>query len=174
MPKSPHKPPPGDPLTSSTPELKRKLTARRLLRNIGVVAVVFTLIGGPISGITTYANLGLSDTFLADWRSSFLKSVLVMLPASFVLMAIVDRYVKRLFLRLPQARQNIINGIIFGTLMQCVVTAVTTANNVGFSASGSFLSAWLMGFASALPLGILISIAMTTTIKPRLEAYMAR
>jgi len=150
------------------------MTLGRLLKNIMVVVIVFTLIGGPISGITTYANLGYTSTFFSDWRTSFIKSVLVMLPAAFILMKIVDRYVKRLFLSFSQTQQNIINGVIFGTLMQCVVTGATTANNIGFGSLGLFLISWAQGFASALPLGIIISIAMTTTIKPRLEAYMAK
>lgn len=145
----------------------------RILRNTIVVLAVFTLIGGPISGITTYANLGFTPTFMSDWRSSFFKSLLVMLPAAFLLMLIVDKFIKRLFLTLSPFSQNIINGLIFGTLMQGVVTAVTTANNVGFTSVAAFVPAWLQGFASALPLGIVISLLMTTVIKPRLEAYMA-
>ena len=47
------------------------LTIKRpLVQKILVVAAIMTTIGGTLTGIMTFANVGLSKTFIHDWLSS--------------------------------------------------------------------------------------------------------
>jgi len=144
-----------------------------IFKKIAIILAVFSFIGGPLSGVATYANLGITDSFFSDWGLSFLKSICVMLPAAWVLMIIVDRISDACLGTLKRLPRNLISGFIFGILMQCVVTAVTAGSNVGIDPPTVFFRAWATGFATALPLGLLISVVMTTLIRPRLERIMA-
>lgn len=145
-----------------------------VLKKIAIVLAVFTLIGGPLSGVATWANVGLNDSFLSNWWWSFVKSLVVMLPAAWLIMFVVDGFSERYLSAWKGLKRKLISGIIFGFMMQGVVTAVTTASNVGFNPLSDYLSAWAVGFATALPIGVTISIVMTIWIRPRLERIMGQ
>ena len=70
-----------------------------LIYKILVIMSVITLIGGTLTGIMTYVNVGVTEHFYADWFTSFISAVLVMAPIGFVMMTLMHKLVAKLLLR---------------------------------------------------------------------------
>ena len=150
------------------------LTIKRpLVQKILVVAAIMTTIGGTLTGIMTFANVGLSKTFIHDWLSSFVFALVVVMPSGFVLMMIINKLADTLFSAANKTQRNIIVGISMAFVMESIMSAVTAANNIGLTDISIFINAWFRGFIIALPLGLVISIVMAISLKPKLERFMA-
>ncbi|CAM2893407.1 DUF2798 domain-containing protein [Pseudoalteromonas distincta] len=67
-----------------------------LIYKILVIMSVITLIGGTLTGIMTYVNVGVTEQFYADWFTSFISAVLVMAPIGFVMMTLMHKLVNKL------------------------------------------------------------------------------
>ena len=70
-----------------------------LIYKILVMVSIITLIGGTLTGIMTYVNVGVTEHFYADWFTSFISAVLVMAPVGFVMMTLIHTLVAKLLLR---------------------------------------------------------------------------
>jgi len=57
-------------------------------------------------------------------------------------------------------------------VMESVMSATTTANNIGVSDLSVYFDAWFNVFVASLPLGLVIATCMTFLVKPRLEKFM--
>jgi len=55
--------------------------------------------------------------------------------------------------------------------MESIISLATALNNIGF-ASDLFFAGWLNGFLAALPLGLIIVITISMTVKPKIEAFL--
>lgn len=58
-------------------------------------------------------------------------------------------------------------------VMEAIMSAVTTANNVGIRNISTFIDKWLSGYVMALPLGLTMAVVMALILKPKLEQFMA-
>ena len=124
------------------------------------------------TGIMTWANLGFSETFLASWGRSFLTAMLVMMPIAGLLMVAFTSTVNRLFPGLRVLLQNLLIGLAMSLVMQSIMAVITAANTVGFDNFGLYGASWSNAFLTALPVGIIFAVTLTTVIKPRLEVYL--
>ena len=143
-----------------------------LIYKILVIAAMMTTMGGTLTGVITYANLGYTSTFYMDWLTSFLTTVVVMMPSGFIFMMLISKLVGWLLPKQGAKTQNFVVGIIMAIVMESVMAFTTAANNIGFADSGVFLSAWFSGFIVALPVGLTLAVVMSMTIKPKLEKFM--
>ncbi|WP_249322871.1 DUF2798 domain-containing protein, partial [Pseudoalteromonas ruthenica] len=57
-----------------------------VIYKILVMVGIITIVGGSLTGIMTYVNVGVTEQFYADWFTSFISAVLVMAPICFVMM----------------------------------------------------------------------------------------
>ncbi|WP_127558263.1 DUF2798 domain-containing protein [Saccharospirillum alexandrii] len=143
-----------------------------LIYKILVIAAMMTVMGGTLTGVMTYVNVGYSSMFYMDWLTSFLTAVVVMMPSGFVFMMLISKIVSWLLPKQGEKTQNFVVGLVMAVVMESVMALTTAANNIGFADSGEFLSAWLAGFAAALPIGLVLAVVMSMTIKPKLEKFM--
>ncbi|MBD1583863.1 DUF2798 domain-containing protein [Pseudoalteromonas sp. S16_S37] len=145
----------------------------KLLKKILVmVPVVFTLVG-ILTFVMTYKNIGLSDGFVAQWLTSTLWAATTMAPIGFVMAALISKVVAVLQPKARDAIKNTVIGISMAVIMEGFMAAVTTINNVPYKSMATFVVYWWQAFILALPVGLLISVFMTLTVKPRLERFMA-
>ncbi|WOD07657.1 DUF2798 domain-containing protein [Marinomonas sp. GJ51-6] len=158
-------------MTNST--VKTGAVKRPLYQKILVIACLVSFVGGSLTGIMTYMNVGFRESFFIDWLSSFAIAVLVMAPAGLLFMTIISKLLQMLF---PNARKifhQIMTGVFMAFVMESILAVSTTANLTGFTNAAAFLSAWQQAFLAALPFGLCIGLMMSLVLKPRLEKFMA-
>lgn len=148
-------------------------TKRPLYQKLMVMATVMTTIGGTLTGIMTYINVGNTDTFLATWFSSFLIAVLVMMPIGLISMTLIGKLIQKVMPKAKKIIQQLITGLSMALIMESVLAGTTAANTVGLESKAAFVDAWGQGFMAALPIGIIIALVMSLFLKPKLDAFMA-
>jgi hypothetical protein len=156
------------PLSVETLSLKKTPLLHKML----VVVSLITLIGGSLTGIMTYLNLGGGDSFYQHWISSFLLAALVMAPIGFLMMSLMNALVDKLLVKSTEMRKNIVVSILMAVLMESLLAFVTTANNIGFADARVLLNSWFEAVLAALPIGLTIMLMMSVTIKPKLVKFL--
>lgn len=137
-----------------------------------LVPLIFTLIGA-LTFVMTYQNIGFVDGFFEQWMYSTILSATTMAPLGFLMITLVTKAVNMLLPNQKEAFKNIVIGISMAIIMESIMALVTTMNNLGFTATIEFISFWWQAFLIALPVGLMISVVMTMTIKPKLERFLA-
>jgi hypothetical protein len=137
-----------------------------------VVPLVLTLIGS-LTFVMTYQNIGFGELFLYQWIESTLLVATTMAPLGFLMIAVISKMVVLVLPKASEAKRNVVIGVTMALVMESIMALVTTLNNTGFPAISEFFTAWWSALIIALPLGLLISLLMTTFIKPKLERYLA-
>jgi len=145
-------------------------TGTPFIYKVLVVLTMMSLIGGALSGVMTYMNVGYSDTFFNDWLSSFLAAATVM-PIGFFLMGVMTKLVEKWLPNTAAKKRNILLGVMMACIMESIISFATALNNIGF-ASDLFFTGWLDGFLAALPLGLIIVTTISMTVKPKIEAFL--
>lgn len=143
-----------------------------LIYKVLVVAAMIILMGGTLTGVMTYMNLGYTDSFFNDWFSSFFKTALVMMPIGFSLMTLLTKLVNQHFPDMPEHKRNMIIGPIMALVMESIMAFTTTANNIGFADSADFASNWFKSFIVALPVALVLMTTISLTIKPKIERFL--
>ncbi|WP_462173963.1 DUF2798 domain-containing protein [Pseudoalteromonas xiamenensis] len=144
-----------------------------LLRKMLVlVPLIFTLIG-ILTFVMTYQNIGFSNAFVEQWLTSTLWAATTMAPIGFVMVTIISKVVGTLIPNTREVTKNTVIGISMAIIMEGIMAVVTTINNVHYTSIIEFSGAWWQAFIVALPVGLLISVFMNLTVKPRLERFMA-
>ena len=143
-----------------------------LIYKILVVLGMMTLMGGTLTGVMTYMNVGYIDTFFADWFSSFLKTVLVMMPFGLLMMTLVTKLLGKLMPKASEKKRNLVVGLNMAVIMESMMAFTTTANNIGFDDMALFANSWLQGFLAALPVGLALITIISMTIKPKVERFL--
>lgn len=156
---------------NTAPVVSEKIT--KFLKKALVIATLITFFVGALTCAMTYKNLGYTSTFYSSWATSFVWSVLVTAPIASIVSALMHFYVNRVFSKLAETPKNVIFGIHMAVVMEGIMACVTAANNVGFNLIPGFLGGWFEAFAVALPIGLVLSLALTFTIKPRLVRFSA-
>jgi hypothetical protein len=144
------------------------------VQKIGVIAGLVIIIGGFLTLLMTWKNLGFSDGFMGAWLSSFALCVLCIAPIGGVIALVINRLVNLLFPRLSSVKRNIVFGLLMAALMESIMAVVTTVNLHGFMMLKEFVGFWVATFVSALPAGLVISVLMSLVIKPKLAAFWAK
>ena len=144
------------------------------VQKIGVIAGLVIIIGGFLTLLMTWKNLGFSDGFIGAWLSSFALCVLCIAPIGGVIALVINRLVNLVFPSLSSVKKNIVFGLLMAVLMESIMAVVTTVNLHGFMMLKEFVDFWLVTFVSALPAGLVISVLMSLVIKPKLAAFWAK
>ncbi|PMG15114.1 hypothetical protein BCU98_18810 [Vibrio splendidus] len=155
-------------LTPTLPEQK----GTPVLYKILVMMSLMLTIGGSLTAVMTYMNVGLGEAFIGNWLSSLALVVVIMMPMGAVMMALITKAVARVFTTYGEKVRNLIVGLSMAFIMESIMAFVTAANNIGFSDTAAFTSGWFNGFITALPVGLTIMVVMSMTVKPKLERFM--
>lgn len=129
-------------------------------------------IGGSLTAVMTYMNVGFGEAFIGNWLSSLALVVVIMMPIGMVMMTLVTKLVAKVLPNYGEKARNLIVGLIMAFIMESIMAFVTAANNIGFSDTSAFTSGWFNGFIAALPIGPAIMVVMSMTVKPKLERFM--
>lgn len=144
-----------------------------LVQKIMVAVAMMSVMIGSITAIMTYVNVGFGESFLVTWLSSFILAALVMAPCGMLFMTLISKLVAKVFGHLSKLQQNFVVGMLMAVVMESIMAFSTAINTTEFSNTGLFFEAWLAGFLTALPVGLVIAITMSLTVKPKLEKFMA-
>lgn len=155
-------------LTPTLPEQK----GIPVLYKILVMMSLMLTIGGSLTAVMTYMNVGFGEAFIGNWFSSLALAVVIMMPIGMVMMTLVTKLVDKVLPNYGEKARNLIVGLIMAFIMESIMAFVTAANNIGFSDTSAFTSGWFNGFIAALPIGLTIMVVMSMTVKPKLERFM--
>ncbi|MCM2680306.1 DUF2798 domain-containing protein [Echinimonas agarilytica] len=147
-------------------------TRTPLIYKVLLMMILMMLIGGTLTGIMTYMNVGLTNTFYADWVSSFITAALFLMPAGLVLMTLFTKLAHRVLPHASETQKNVLVGLAMAIHMELIMAFATAANNIGFTDMAVFSQAWLKGFVVALPFALTMMMMMTLTIKPKIERFL--
>ncbi|OBT30472.1 DUF2798 domain-containing protein [Vibrio splendidus] len=155
-------------LTPTLPEQK----ATPVLHKALVMMSLMLTIGGSLTAVMTYMNVGFGEAFISNWLSSLALVVVIMIPIGMVMMTLVTKVTAKALPNYGEKPRNLIVGLIMAFIMESIMAFVTAANNIGFSDTSAFTSGWFNGFIAALPIGLTIMVVMSMTVKPKLERFM--
>ncbi|MEZ8057820.1 DUF2798 domain-containing protein [Vibrio splendidus] len=155
-------------LTPTLPEQK----ATPVLHKALVMMSLMLTIGGSLTAVMTYMNVGFGEEFISNWLSSLALAVVIMMPIGMVIMTLVTKVTAKALPNYGEKARNLIVGLIMAFIMESIMAFVTAANNIGFSDTSAFTSGWFNGFIAALPIGLTIMVVMSMTVKPKLERFM--
>ncbi|MGJ8646672.1 MAG: DUF2798 domain-containing protein [Marinomonas colpomeniae] len=157
----------------SNTTIKTDSMKKPLYQKILILACLMSFVGGTLTGIMTYMNVGFRESFWIDWLSSFAIAVLVMAPAGLLFMTLISKLLQMLF---PNARKifhQIMTGVFMAFVMESILAVSTTANLTGFTNTEVFITAWQQAFIAALPFGLFMGLMMSLVLKSKLEKFMA-
>ena len=143
-----------------------------LYQKVLVVLCMMTLMGGTLTGVMTYMNLGYTETFFADWSSSFLLAATTVMPLGFLLMALLTKLSHALLPNTHDVKRNLLVGVSMALIMESGMAFTTAINNVGFEQQGVFYQAWLDAVLAALPVALTLMLIISTTVKPKIERFL--
>ena len=143
-----------------------------LLHKILIMISIITFVGGGLTGVMTYMNVGYGAHFYNDWISSFLLAVTIMAPIGLIMMALANMLVKNLLPNSSELKKNLVISVFMAIIMESLMAFITAANNIGFAEHSEFIAAWLEGLLAALPIGLTIMLTMSVTVKPKLEKFL--
>ncbi|MFA0324301.1 DUF2798 domain-containing protein [Vibrio splendidus] len=155
-------------LTPTLPDQK----GTPVLYKILVMMSLMLTIGGSLTAVMTYMNVGFGEAFIGNWFSSLALAVVIMMPIGMVMMTLVTKLVDKVLPNYGEKARNLIVGLIMAFIMESIMAFVTAVNNIGFSDTSAFTSGWFNGFIAALPIGLTIMVVMSMTVKPKLERFM--
>ena len=163
---------------ATTSEIEQRLDEqanpkRPIYQKILVILTMMSVIGGSLTGLMTFVNNGFTEFYFSQWGTSFLMALVVMMPSALLMMTLLTKLVHRFFPNLSKFKENMLIGLIMAMFMESIMAGVSSFNSVGVSDLTVFFATWLQGFIYSLPLGVVIAVVMTITIKPKLQKFMA-
>lgn len=144
-----------------------------LYQKILILACLMSFVGGTLTGIMTYMNVGFRESFWIDWLSSFAIAVLLMAPAGLLFMTLISKFLQMLFPNAHKIFHQIMTGVFMAFVMESILAVSTTANLTGFTSTEAFVTAWQQAFIAALPFGLFMGLMMSLVLKSKLEKFMA-
>jgi branched-subunit amino acid transport protein len=152
----------------STPSAPRPATAFRWRRLLPLFTLV-PAIGLILSGLITWFNIGWTDDFGARWMRAFFTALPVM-PLGIFTMLALDRVLSPRLAAWPRVGAKVVLALCTTFVMELMMASVVTYSNSGLGAG--FAAQWVVAFVKSLPVGVLIGLAMSFLIKPRLDRWM--
>ncbi|MDP4489500.1 MULTISPECIES: DUF2798 domain-containing protein [Pseudoalteromonas] len=144
-----------------------------LIKKVLVAAPMVVALVGILTFVMTYQNIGFTNRFVEQWLTSTLLSATTIAPIGFAMVMVISKVAESLMPNTAKIIKNTVIGISMAIIMEGIMAAVTTINNVPYRSMSEFINTWFHAFTIALPVGLLISVFMTLTVKPRLERFMA-
>lgn len=143
------------------------------VKKVLLVITMVTLLGGLFTGILTYSNIGLSDTFVRQWAWSFVQAVCVLFPLGVGVMWVMNKLVAAFFTGFSTLNKNLIFGLGMAIIMEAIMALSTTYSNIGIGDMQCFGKAFLASYLMVLPVALVLSPLMTLLVKPKLDAFLA-
>lgn len=161
-----------EPLIKQTKIEQQKINKQKtpFIYKVLVVLTMMCLIGGSLTAVMTYMNVGYSDTFIKDWLSSFLAACTVM-PVGFIMMGLMTKLIEKLLPNTAESKRNMLIGVVMAIIMESIMSFATAVNNIGLNHT-EFFTGWLNGFLAALPLGLTLITVISLTVKPKIERFL--
>ena len=144
------------------------------VQKIAIIISFIMVIGGLLTFLMTWRNIGFSHHFIGAWLSSFAWCVLCIAPIGGVISIVTNSLVNKVFYALSRTQKNIVFGLVMAVIMESIMAIVTTINLHGFLLPSEFVDYWGATFISALPAGLIISVLMSLVIKPRLAVFWVK
>ena len=148
-----------------------------MLQNFKKILVIFSIvavIGGTLTFVMTWNNLGFGDGFLRAWLSSFALCVICIAPIGGVIALLINKILRAVLPDISTVQMNVIFGLCMAVIMESIMAVVTTINLNDFSDWHHFVYMWIASLLTALPIGIFFSIILSLIIKPKLELFWAK
>ncbi len=161
---------PNTTLTISPNEIDIKKTPISL--KILVVLALMITIGGILTGIMTYMNVGLGKTFIANWLSSLAFAIICMIPIAIILMRFLTKIINKIMPNKSENVKNLMTGVSMSLIMESIISFITSVNNIGLSNISNFMISWLHALLAALPVGMAIVVITSMTVKPKIEKFL--
>ncbi len=146
----------------------------KMLQKIAIIACLVMVMGGTLTFVMTWRNLGFGEGFMMAWLSSFALCVLCIAPIGGVISYLVHHLVDGALPNISKLKQDLVFGLIMALIMESIMAIVTTLNVHGLLALEAFIKQWSTTLLTALPMGIVFSIVMSLVIKRRLAAFWAK
>ena len=143
-----------------------------IIYKIMVMVSIIVFVGGSLTGIMTYTNVGITEHLYMDWFTSFLSAVLVMAPVGLAMTALMNALVAKLLPKASELKRNLVISVFMALTMESLMAFVTATNNIGYADMRLFLNGWAEGLLAALPIGLTIMLIMSVTVKPKLERFL--
>lgn len=144
------------------------------IKKLAIVLSVMATIAGTLTGIMSWANVGLTDALAPTWLRSFVTAMVVMVPLAGLLMVALGGLVQRVLPTWSALHKNLLIGLTMSVVMQSIMAAITGFNAVGLGDMTQLKAAWTHAFTTAFPVGLMLALTLTTVVKPRLERLLSR
>ncbi|GAB6070909.1 hypothetical protein JCM30760_20060 [Thiomicrorhabdus hydrogeniphila] len=95
-----------------------------------------------------------------------------MIPVGLLIMKVVSTIIEKWLPNMTTLKHNLLMGLFMACIMETLLAFSTAVNIFGFSSTEMFYSAWFQGFLASLPLGLVIMLVMTMSVKPRMEKFL--
>lgn len=148
-----------------------------MLKTFEKILIIFSIvavIGGTLTFVMTWNNIGFGDGFLYAWLSSFALCVVCIAPIGGVIAMLINKILRALLPDISAVQMNVIFGLCMAVIMESIMAVVTTMNINDFSDWHHFFYMWMASLLTALPIGIFFSIILSLVIKPKLEIFWAK
>ncbi|MGK5079984.1 DUF2798 domain-containing protein [Janthinobacterium sp. HLX7-2] len=142
------------------------LTFRQILPDLILLPSIALL----LSGIMTWANVGLGDAFFPRWGRGFLTSLLI-LPLILVCLGVLEKGVDRAMGGAHWVARKLVVALLTACLIESVLALAVTAINHGVG--DGFGAAWWVAFSRSLPAGVVIGLFMCFYMKPKMDSMRA-
>lgn len=118
-------------VNSALVEPKKTPVIYKIMVMVMVSIIVF--VGGSLTGIMTYTNVGITEHLYMDWFTSFLSAVLVMAPVGLAMTALMNTLVAKLLPKASELKRNLVISVFMALTMESLMAFVTATNNIGFA-----------------------------------------
>lgn len=150
--------------------IKKKKTP--IIHKIFVILGMVTFMGGTLTGVMTYLNIGYNDTFFTQWVTSFFTAATTVIPLGLITMALLTKEAEKRLPKLSTKARDVLIGISMACIMESGMAFTTALNNIGLENRVAFFSAWLDGLLGALPIALVLMTITSMTIKPKVEKFL--
>ena len=146
--------------------MKKSASVPRILRQILPDLFILPTVAALLSGIMTWANVGVSEEFMGRWARSFGVS-LVLLPMILVGIGQLQKWLDQTLHFVHSLGRKVLASLIIACVIETVLAVGVTAISHPFDAQ--FAQAWWLAFSRSLPAGVLVGLFMTFFLKPRMD-----
>ena len=146
--------------------MKNSASFPRILRQILPDLFILPTVAALLSGIMTWANVGVSEEFMGRWARSFGVS-LVLLPMILVGIGQLQKWLDQTLHFVHSLGRKVLASLIIACVIETVLAVGVTAISHPFDAQ--FAQAWWLAFSRSLPAGVLVGLFMTFFLKPRMD-----
>ena len=150
----------------------RNLIAPLLNKKTLIVLGVILFMRGVVTGVMIYMENGFTSTFLTDWLDLLVKMVFIMMPVAIMSLKLINELFKKLMPNVGENIRTVLLVMIMVFSMESYMTFNTAMDSVGLVDTSEFITTWMQGLLTALPVSIATMLIMALAVKPRIKAFL--